>query len=104
MWEMIPSLAALVQGLAPAFTEPSFRAHCQLVLGWLMCGGDHTEYRVFETTHADEEVSRAERHPFDRGYNFFSRSAWAPARLAYRVALAIVLRLQPKGALHLVVD
>lgn len=104
MWTMIPSLDVLVQGLAVAFTQPSFQTQCQVLLGWVMCLGSHTEYRVFETLQADQEVSRAQRHPFDRFYNFFSRSSWRPSDLAYRVALAVMLRLQPKGALTLVVD
>src|SRR5262249_38401572 len=94
----------LVQALAVAFTQPSFQSQCQVLLGWLMCPGPRTEYRVFETAQADLEVSRATRHPFDRFYNFFCRSAWAVNDLAYRVAQAAVLRLQPTGVLHLVVD
>ena len=43
MWVMIASLQAVVQDLAPAFTEPSFVTHCQLLLGWVMCLGRHTE-------------------------------------------------------------
>ena len=39
MWTIIPSLTPLLQGLAVAFTEPSFRTHTQIVLGWLMCVG-----------------------------------------------------------------
>lgn len=104
MWTMIPSLEVLVQGFAVAFTQPSFQTHCQVLLAWLMCPGAHTEYRVFETLQADQEVSRAQRHSFDRFYNFFSRSAWHVKDLAYRVAFAIVFRLQPKGTLNLVVD
>jgi hypothetical protein len=104
MWTMIPSLDVLVQSLAVAFTQPSFQAQCQILLGWLMCLGSHSEYRVFETAQAEHEVSRAQRHPFDRFYNFFSRSSWSVNDLAYRVALAIVLRLQPQGVLNLVVD
>ena len=40
MWPMIPSLEAIVQACAPAFTLPSFHTHCQLVLGWVMCQGN----------------------------------------------------------------
>ncbi len=104
MWTMIPSMDVAVQSLAVAFTQPSFQTQCQVLLGWLMCLGSRTEYRVFETAEADQEVSRVTRHPFDRFYNFFSRSAWKVNDLAYRVALFIVLRLQPTGVLNLVVD
>jgi hypothetical protein len=49
MWTMIPSLVAIVQALAPAFTDPSFATYCQLLLGWLMCPGNHNTYRVGQT-------------------------------------------------------
>jgi DDE superfamily endonuclease len=104
MWTMIPSLERLVQDLAPAFTEPTFRTHCQLLLGWLMCLGTRNPYRVGQVIHADQDIPRSERHPFDRFYNFFSRSAWAPVDLAYQVAVLVVTRLNPTGLLYLVVD
>ena len=66
MWVMIPSLEPLVQSLAVAFTQPSFASHCHILLGWLMCLGTHTEYRVFQTAQADTPTPRAQRHPFDR--------------------------------------
>jgi len=59
---------------------------------------------VFQTIHADAPVSRKERHPFDRFYNFFSRSAWTVGELAREVAVAIVVRVNPRGLLYLVVD
>jgi hypothetical protein len=101
---MIPSLQTVVQDLAPAFTDPSFVTHCQLLLGWVMCLGRHTEYRVAQASHADSEVPRATRHPFDRFYNFFSRSAWKVNDLARHVAVLAVTRLKVLGALYLVVD
>jgi hypothetical protein len=104
MWVMIPSLQAVVQDLAPVFTEPSFLSHCQLLLGWVMCLGRRTEYRVAQAIHADAEVSRATRHPFDRFYNFFARSAWQVNDLARQVAISAVTRLKVLGALYLVVD
>ena len=69
-----------------------------------MCLGKRTEYGVFQTIQADTPVSRKERHPFDRFYNFFSRSAWTVGDLARQVAVAIVVRLNPRGLLYLVVD
>ena len=104
MWSIIPSLDALLQALAVAFTEPSFQTHRDLFLGWIMCIGKRTEYRVFQTIHASSVVSRVEHHPFDRFYNFFSRSAWTVESLAHQVAVAIVLALNPTGPLYLVVD
>ena len=104
MWEMVPSLAALVQGCAIAFTEPSLATFRQIVVGWVMCLGRRTEYHVFQTIHADEEISRQERHPFDRFYNFFSRAKWDLLLFANRVAVAVVTSLKPSGQLHLLVD
>src|SRR3984957_9920245 len=104
MWTMIPTMHVLVQDLALVFTLPSLQTQMQVMMGWLMCLGPRTEYRVFETAQADQEVSRAERHPFDRFYNFFSRSAWTAKDLAHRLALAIMVRLQPTGILNLIVD
>jgi hypothetical protein len=104
MWVMIPSLEPLVQALAPAFTSPSFLTHCQLLLGWLLCPGAHTLSRVGQTTLADEPLDRSQRHPFDRPYNFFSRSGWTVSGLAYRVAVLAVTRLKVCGPLYLIVD
>jgi hypothetical protein len=104
MWEMIPSLDTVVQGCAIVFTEPTLATFRQALLGWIMCLGSRTEYRVFQTIHADEEVSRQERHPFDRFYNFFSRAKWEIVALAHQVAIPVVAKLNPHGRLYLLVD
>ena len=104
MFTSIPSLDSVVQCLLPAFTQPSFQTHIEVLLGWVMCLGKRTEYGVFQATQADTPVSRNERHPFDRFYNFFSRSAWIVHDLAHQVAVAIVVALNPSGVLYLVVD
>jgi hypothetical protein len=104
MWEMVPSLDVVVQGCAIAFTEPSAATFRQVLLGWIMCLGSRTEYRVFETIQANEEVSRQGRHPFDRFYNFFSRAKWQVVGLAHQVAVAVVTALNPTGRLYLLVD
>ncbi len=69
-----------------------------------MCLSRRTEYAVFRTIQADTPLSRKERHPFDRFYNFFSRSAWTVHDLAHQVAVAIVVQFNPRGLLYLVVD
>src|SRR5450432_2500079 len=99
MWDMIPSLDAVVQGCAIVFTEPSLVTFRQVLIGWIMCLGSRTEYHVFETVQADEEISRQERHPFDRFYNFFSRAKWDVVTLAQQVAITVVARLNPHGRL-----
>jgi hypothetical protein len=100
----IPSLEPILQCLLPAFTQPSFRTHIEVLLGWVMCLSKRTEYGVFQTIQAETPLSRKERHPFDRFYNFFSRSAWTVRELAHEVAVEIVVRLNPRGLLYLVVD
>jgi len=104
MFTSIPSLDSVLQCLLPAFTQPSFQTHIEVLLGWLMCLSKRTEYGVFQTIQADMPVSRKERHPFDRFYNFFSRSAWTVCELARHVAVAVVVALNPHGLLYLVVD
>jgi hypothetical protein len=104
MWTMIPSLQSLVHELHRCFTDPSFVANCQLLLGWVMCSGTHNIYHVAQTIQADNEVSRAGRHPFDRFYNFFSRAAWSVLCLGQQLAIEAVVRLKILGPLYLVVD
>ena len=104
MFTSIPSLDPVLQCLLPAFTQPSFQTHIEVLLGWVMCLSKRTEYKVFQTIQADTPLSRKERHPFDRFYNFFSRSAWTVHDLAHQVAVAVVVRLNPRGLLYLVVD
>jgi hypothetical protein len=104
MFTSIHSLDSILQCLLPVFTQPSFQTHVEVLLGWVMCLSKRTEYGVFQTIQANTPLSRKERHPFDRFYNFFSRSAWTVHDLAHQVAVAIVVRLNPRGLLYLVVD
>ena len=64
MWPIIPSLDGIVQPLAVVFTCPTYVTYVQVLVGWLMCSGRRTEYRVFETINAERPVSAADRHPF----------------------------------------
>src|SRR3954452_15970654 len=104
MWPILPSLEPLVQALAPAFTQPSFRTGCQLLLAWVMCLGRHTLRRVGASTHPEVLPDHSVRHGLDTVYNFFERSAWTPGGLAYRVAMLILTRLNLTGTLTLLVD
>jgi hypothetical protein len=104
MFTSIPSLDSVLQCLLPVFTQPSFQTHIDVLLGWVMCLSKRTEYGVFQTIQAEVPVSRQQRHPFDRFYNFFSRSAWMVRDLAHQVAVAVVVQLNPRGLLYLVVD
>ena len=104
MFTSIPSLDSVLQCLLPVFTQPSFQTHVEVLLGWIMCLSRRTEYGVFQTIRAGTPISRTQRHPFDRFYNFFSRSAWTVQDLAHQICVAVVVRLNPRGRLHLVVD
>lgn len=103
MWSLVSTLDVVLQGLSVVFTQPSFQTHCEVFLGWVMCLGRRSEFRVFEAFEG-KRVSRRKRHPFDRFYNFFSRSAWCVKELAHQVAVQLVVNLMPPGELHLVVD
>lgn len=104
MWIMLPCLHVILHDLSPVFSEASFITNSEVLLGWVMCLGTRTEYRVAQSFHADTETSRAERHPFDRFYNFFARSAWTVSDLARHVAALAVARLKVIGPLFLVID
>jgi hypothetical protein len=101
---MIASLEPLVQALAPAFTLPSFRTHCQLLLGWVLCLGHHRLCRVADTARPQELRDHSRRHGLDATYNFFERSAWTISGLAYRLAVLALTRLKLFGPLTLLVD
>lgn len=103
MWSVVPTLDVVLQGLAVVFTQPSFHTQQEVFLGWVMCVGRRTEFRVFEAL-TGSRVARNVRHPFDRFYNFFSRSAWCVKELAHQVAVQLVVELIPHGELLLAVD
>jgi DDE superfamily endonuclease len=103
MWSVIPCLETLLQGLSVVFTQPSAVTFHQVFLGWIMCLGRRTEFRVFEALEG-EPVCRNSRHPFDRFYNFFSRSAWSVPDLGRQLAIKIVVALNRSGVLELIVD
>jgi DDE superfamily endonuclease len=104
MWPMIASLQPLVQALAPAFTGPSFDTHCRLLLGWVLCLGQHRLCRVADTARPQQLRDHSRRHGLDTTYNFFERSAWDPLALAYRVAVLIFTTLKLGGPITLLVD
>lgn len=104
MWAMIPSLQAIVDALAPAFTQPSFASNCRLLLAWVMCLGKHTLLRVGDTSRPETPPDHSRRHGLDGYYNFFERSAWAPTVLAQRVGLLTLTALKFTGSVTLLVD
>jgi hypothetical protein len=104
MWAMIASLEPIVQALAPAFTPASFRTHGQFFLAWILCLGKHRLSRVADNTQPQQLRDHSQRHGLDTYYNFFERSAWNPAALAYHLAVLILTRLQFTGCITLLVD
>jgi DDE superfamily endonuclease len=104
VWDMIPSLQPLVEGLAPAFTQPSLRTCSQLLLGWFMCLGKHNLWRVGHSVDPGHAPDHSRRHGLDTYYNFFERSAWTATDLAHRVALLVLTRLDLSGCITLLVD
>lgn len=103
MWSVVPSFEPILQALSVVFTQPSYLTNCQIFLGWLMCLGHRTEFRVFEAF-LGKHVARNVHHPFDRQYNFFDRASWSVAELAHQIALKLVLALNSVGELLLIVD
>src|SRR5262245_20926780 len=104
MWNMIPSLAPIVEGLVPAFTQPSAVTAGQLLLAWVMCLGRHTLRRAAQNAHPGRIPDHSRRHGLDSYYNFFERSAWTPRSLAHRVGVLLLTRLRLFGAITLLVD
>jgi hypothetical protein len=100
---MIPSLQTCVDYLAPAFTQPSFASNCQLLLGWVMCLGKHTLFRVAHSVDPQQPPDLSKRHGLDAYYNFFERSAWTPQALARRLAVLVLTTLK-FGGITLLVD
>src|SRR5438270_217553 len=104
MWTMILSLDPIVEELAPAFTQPSFAAGCELLLAWVMCLGQHTLFRVAQSADPRALHDHSQRHGLDTYYNYFERSAWTPAGLAHRIGVLILTGLKFCGAITLLVD
>lgn len=104
MWDMIPSLQACVDCLAPTFTQPSSATSCRLLLAWVMCLGKHTLSRVGHNANPQSPPDHSQRHGLDCYYNFFERSAWEPKDLAYRLGVLVLTRLPFTGTITLLVD
>ncbi len=71
MWDMIPSLAPLVECLRPVFTPLTYTHQAMLLIAWVMCLGSHTLLRVARTAHPNCPPDNSQRHGLDSYYNFF---------------------------------
>jgi hypothetical protein len=61
-----PSLDSVLQCLLPAFTQPSFQTHVEVLLGWVMCLSKRTEYGVFQTIQPKDHAFPIRRKPRKR--------------------------------------
>lgn len=98
MDQLIPSLAALVEGFRPCFRQEVFQTFQHILVGWAVCPGPRTISEVWQAT------GRAAAHHHDTAYSLFSSAVWEWDELAQILVLLIVTRLIPAGAVWLVVD
>jgi hypothetical protein len=104
MWTILPSLQPFVEQFRDVFTAPSYATHCAILLGWIMCLGRHTLFRVFLSSSPGELHDFSGPHGQDASYNFFERSAWKPSDLFYRLALFVFTNLSLSRVIKVVVD
>lgn len=104
MWNMLPSLQPFVEQFRCIFTAPSYLTHCVVLLGWIMCLGPRTLFRVFLSSSPSQLHNFAGPHGVDTSYNFFERSCWKPSDLFYRLALFVFTNLPLSGVIKLIVD
>jgi hypothetical protein len=96
--QLIPSLAALVEGFRPCFRHEVFQTFQHLLVGWIVCPGPRTISEVWQAT------GRAAHHHHDTAYSLFCSAVWNWDELGKILALVIVARLIPTGVVWLVVD
>jgi hypothetical protein len=104
MWNMLPSLEPFVEYFRCIFTAPSFQTHRAILLGWIMCLGPRTLFRVFLSSSPAKLHDYSGPHGQDISYNFFERSAWNASDLFYRLALFVFTKLPLNGVIKLIVD
>lgn len=96
---LIPSLAALVDTFRPAFARPEvFATFHHLLAGWVVALGPRTLSEVWQAT------GRSATHHWDTAYSFFATAKWEWDDLGKLLALSVVARLIPTGAVGVVVD
>ena len=98
MEQLIPSLAALLDGFADCFRQEVFQTFRLMVAAWALCPGPHTVAEVWQATGL-----AAKRH-HDLAYALFRSARWDWDDVAKVLVLLIVARLIPTGAVWLVVD
>lgn len=98
MDQLIPSLAALVDGFRPCFRAEVFATFQHLLVGWIICPGPRTVAEVWQAT------GRAAGHHWDCAYSLFASASWEWDDLGRILILRAVARLVPTGAVWLAVD
>jgi hypothetical protein len=104
MWKILPSLQPFVEQFRCLFTAPSYVTHCAVLLGWIMCLGPRTLFRVFLSSSPAKLHDFSGPHGQDTSYNFFERSAWKPSDLFHRLALLVFSKLPLSDAIKVIVD
>lgn len=95
---IVASFAALLQVLAPCFTNPSFRSFHVLMCGWVLALGRHTVTGVVRAA-----VAVGSKH-ISSFHRFFSRGRWTTDEVGMVMARLIVRTLVPEGPVHVLVD
>ena len=104
MWTILPSLLPFVYQFRDVFTAPSFHSHLRILMGWILCLGPRTLFRVFRAASPSGLHDFSGPHGLDAEYNFFERSAWTPSELFKRLALFVLTNLPFRGPIPLLVD
>ena len=98
MDQLIPTLAALLEGFADCFRQETFQTFGLIVAAWALCPGPHTISEVWQATGL-----AAKRH-HDLAYALFSSARWDWDDLGKVLMLLIAAHLIPTGAVWLAVD
>jgi DDE superfamily endonuclease len=98
MDQLIPSLAALVEGLRDCFRQEVFETFKALLAAWVICPGRHTLSEVWQATGL-----AAKRH-HDTAYAVFHSAVWEWDDLGKVLATLLVAQLVPGGIIWLVCD
>ena len=98
MDQLIPSLAALVDGFRGCFRQEVFVTFQHLLVGWIVAPGPRTISEVWQAT------GRAGTDHWDRAYSLFASASWDWDDRCKILVLLIVARLVPTGTIWIVVD
>jgi hypothetical protein len=98
MDQLMPSLAVLLAGLAPAFRREVYELFTQMVGAWIVCLGRRTISRVWETTGQSGTRNHA------AAFRLFSQAVWNWDEVCRLLLLTAVAALVPGVRLWVVVD